>query len=211
MSTKLSGKSFFDLADLEYGDVFISCQFVWEVIPKIESCILDLFKSGKIKPNYGENIYVGEGTIIEPEVYIKGPALIGANCRLNHAAYLRENVLIGDNCLVGHATEVKNSIFLPGATAAHLNYIGDSIVGSNVNIASGTILANFRLDRQTIKIRLDDKVYETGLTKFGAIIGDGSQIGVNSALNPGTILGKNCRVYPLTSVRGYHKDESIIR
>lgn len=211
MSTKLSVENFFDLDNFKHREIFKGCQFVWETVSKIESYILDLFKSGKIKPNYGENIYVGEGTIIEPEVFIKGPVIIGENCHLNHAAYLRGNVLVGDNCVVGHGVEVKNTIFLPGAISAHLNYIGDSILGNDVNVAAGTILANFRLDKQSIKVRVDDEVYETGLEKFGAIIGDDSQIGVNSALNPGTILGKICRVYPLTSVKGYHPAESVIR
>jgi len=211
MEINLSPETFFDLADFTHREVFAGCRFVWEVLPKLEFYISDLFEKGKITANCGEDVYLGEGTVVEPGAYIKGPAIIGKNCRIGHVAYLRENVLAGDNCVFGHGTEVKNSIFLPGAVVAHLNYIGDSILGKNVNVSAGAILANFRLDQETIKVRLGEKDLDTKLSKFGAAVGDSSRIGVNSVLNPGTLLGKKSLVYPLASVRGYHPQGSLIR
>lgn len=211
MSTNLSPESFFDFSDFDHREVFSGCKFVWEVLPNIESYIAGIFQSGKIRANYGKDIYLGEETEVEPGVYIKGPAIIGRSCHIGHAAYLRENVLIADNCVIGHGTEIKNSIFLPGSAAAHLNYVGDSILGNKVNVAAGALLPSFRLDGKPVIIKIDNQIYDTKLPKFGAVIGDGTKIGVNSVLNPGTLLGKNCAVYPLTSVRGYHPAESVIR
>lgn len=211
MQTDFSPKSFFDLEGFEHQSLLVKCEFVWDLIPKIRGFILSLFEEGKIKANFGKDIYLGEGTEVAPGVYIEGPAIIGKNCRLGHASYLRENVLLSDNCIIGHATEVKNSIFLPGAIAAHLNYVGDSILGKNVNLAAGVILANFRFDGKPVTIKVGEKRQETKLVKLGSIIGDSSKIGANTVLNPGTIFGKNCIVYPATSISGYYESGSKVR
>lgn len=211
METNLSPEYFFNLDGFPHREIFSGCRFVWEVIPKIEDYILDFFKKGKLKANCGENIYLGEGTVVEPGAYIKGPAIIGRNCRISHVAYVRENVLAGDNCVFGHSVEVKNTILLSGAVVAHLSYIGESILGRGVNISGGTILANFRLDQKMIEVKMGEKTYETKLLKFGSAVGDGSKVGVNSVLNPGTLLGKNCSVSPLLSVKGYHPAGSLLR
>lgn len=206
-------ESFFDLKNCFFSDVFDGIESVWEVLPKISEYINSQFKEKVYTCNYKneKDIFIGEGTIIEEGVLIKGPAIIGKNCYLGHACLVRENCLIGDNVHLGHAIEIKNSIFLNGAVAAHLNYIGDSVVGQRVNLAAGVILANFRLDKKNVFVRLNERKIDTGLKKFGAIIGDDSNIGVNSVLNPGTILGKKTIVYPLTSVRGVHQNEEIIK
>lgn len=211
MENNFSPEHFFNLDGFPHREIFSGCRVVWEAVPKIENYILDLFKKGKLHANCGENIYLGEGTVVEPGAYIKGPAIIGRNSRISHVAYVRENVLAGDNCVFGHSVEVKNTIFLPGAAVAHLSYIGESILGRDVNIAGGTILANFRLDQKPVRVHRGENIHETNLLKFGSVVGDGGRIGVNSVLNPGTLLGKNCQVYPLTSVRGYHPAESVIR
>lgn len=211
METNLSPKNFFDLSNFTHREIFADCQYVWEVVPRIEKYILDLFGKGKIRANCGENVYLGEGTVIEPGAYIQGPAIIGKNCRIGHVAYLRENILTGDNCYIGHSVEVKNSIFLSDVRVPHLSYVGDSVLGNGVNLGAGALLANFRLDAGTIKIRVGEEIFDSKLVKFGAVIGDGGRLGVNSALNPGTLLGKNCSVYPLISAKGYHPAESIIR
>lgn len=204
---------FFDFKNCFFSDVFNGIESVWEVLPKISEYINSQFKEKVYKCNYKneKDIFIGEGTIIEEGVSIKGPAIIGKNCFIGHACLVRENCLIGNNVHLGHATEIKNSIFLNGAVAAHLNYIGDSIIGNNVNLAAGVILANFRLDKKTVSIRMGEQRIETHLLKFGSIIGDDSNVGVNSVLNPGTILGKKTIVYPLTSVRGVHQNGPIIK
>lgn len=203
--------NFFDLTNVSFVDIFEEVDFVWEPIKEIEDYILSVFKLGKLKPNHGENCFIGEGTVIEEGVMIKGPAIIGKNCVIAHGAYIRENCILGDNVKIGHASEAKNSIILNSSTIAHFNYVGDSIIGGNVNLGGGAKTANFRLDGKSIQIKTDVEIIDTKLIKLGAIVGDNCKIGVNSVLNPGTILGKNCLVYPLTSVVGIKSEGTIIK
>lgn len=206
-------EKFFDLSTFAYRDIFTDTNYVWEVLPKIKEYIEMQFKSGQLKANYKdkENVYIGEGTIIQEGVTIVGPAIIGKYVLLGHSSYVRENCIIGNNVQLGHAVEVKGSIFLDDSKAAHLNYVGDSIIGGKVNISGGAILANYRLDKKPIMVIAGENKIETGLEKFGSIVGDRSSIGVNSVLNPGTILGKNTLIYPLICVKGVHKDNEIIK
>lgn len=205
--------NFFDTSDFPYHTIFAETQNVWEVLSQISEFIKSLFASGKVMPNFQDksDVYVGEGTVIHEGAHIVGPVIIGRDCFIGHGSLLREYCLFGNNVRIGHAVEVKKSIFLNDATAAHLNYVGDSIIGNQVNISGGTILANYRLDKKSVVIRINDERVETGLEKFGSIIGDGSNIGVNSVLNPGTILGKNTIVHPLVSVIGFHKNNETVK
>lgn len=197
-------EKFFDLSSFEQADIFEDEAFVWEVIPKISEYLkTECRKRGK-------DILVGKGTVIEEGALIKGPAIIGSNCFIGHAAFLRNNCIVGNNVHIGHGCEIKNSIVLPDTAIAHVNYVGDSIIGRNVNLGGGAKTANFRLDGRSIRVKVGDKILDTGLVKFGAIVGDGSKIGVNAVLNPGTILGKNTLVYPLTSVVGVHNEGEVI-
>lgn len=202
---------FFNLDNFAHKDIFTGVQYAWEVLPRIQEYIESLFQSGKVKGNHKENVYIGEGTIIQSGAEIVGPAIIGKNCIVGHASFLRENCLLGDTVHIGHGVEVKNSVFLNGSVAAHLNYIGDSIIGNDVNIAGGVMLANYRLDKQNVSVKHQDGRIETQLQKFGAIVGDKSNIGASVVLNPGTILGKETTVYPLLVVSGVYKDGEIIR
>lgn len=192
---------FFDLSSFEHEELF-EVENAWEVISKI---------SNFIKNNSTQGVTLGEGTIVEEGAFIKGPAIIGKNCFIAHGAYIRENVILGDNVHIGHSVELKNSIVFNDTHIAHFNYVGDSIIGTYVNFSAGAITANFRLDGANIKIKNEGEEIETGLAKFGAIIGDASRIGVNSVLNPGTILAKNSKVFPLTNVFGVHLNEEIIK
>ena len=149
-----------------------------------------------------EKIYIGKGAVIEPGAYLQGPCYIGDRTLVRHRAYIRENVITGHDCVLGHDTEVKNSLFLNHSHAAHFAYVGDSILGHHVNLGAGCKIANLRLDRQPIKIEINSFIYETGRRKVGAFIGDGTQIGCNSVLNPGTCIGKKTTVGPLTSLKG---------
>lgn len=212
----LKPSDFFELDDFE-GEIFEGVEFVWEALLRLSD-----FLSKYVKPEiYGTvkggvfiegPVYVGKGTIIEPGVYIKGPTYISKNCEIRQGAYLRGNIFIGDNCVVGHATEIKNSILLKGASAPHFNYVGDSILGHDTNLGAGTKISNLKIGPEsTVKIKIEDQVIDTKLRKFGAVIGDHSETGCNSVLNPGTILGKYVLVYPNTSVRGYIPDRSIVK
>jgi len=159
----------------------------------------------------GDKRLVGKGTKIHDSANIEGSVIFGKNCMIDDGVLIREGCVIGDNVHIGHAVELKHCVIMSDTAIAHLNYIGDSIIGNKVNVGGGAIIANWRFDKKKIIVKgLDEKV-NTNLEKFGAAIGDGSNIGVNAVLNPGTILGRNSIAYPLTSVRSYHPDNSIIK
>ncbi|MBD3238903.1 MAG: hypothetical protein GF332_04685 [Candidatus Moranbacteria bacterium] len=165
---------------------------IWTVLPRLQGFLKSLIKPGFHGIKIGEvyldpDVYVGKNTIIEHGAMIKGPAYIGANCQIRQGAYLRGNTYIDDHSIIGHAVEVKNSVIMTKTHCGHFNYVGDSLLGSRVNLGAGAILANLRFDHKTIKINSLD----TGLSKFGALLGDGCQLGSNTVLNPGTIFKKN--------------------
>jgi len=159
-----------------------------------------------------DDIFVGPGSVVEPGALIKGPTIIGSYCEIRQGAYLRGHCLVGDRCVLGHTTEMKHSVMLDGAKAGHFAYIGDSILGNRTNLGAGTKLANLKITGTPVGIKINDKLYDTGLRKFGAIIGDYTETGCNSVTNPGTLLGRRCLVLPALSVKsGYYIDGSIIR
>ena len=160
---------------------------------------------------FDSNIWVGEGTVVEPGALIKGPTIIGHNTEIRQGAYVRGNCLIGNRCVVGHATEVKTSIMLDGAKAGHFAYIGDSILGNDVNLGAGTKLANLKIVQVEMKLRVEGQTYTTGLKKLGAILGDHVETGCNSVTSPGTLLGKASLVYPCVNVPGgFYPSRSVI-
>ena len=157
------------------------------------------------------NILIGPGSVVEPGALIKGPAIIGSRTEVRQGAYIRGKCIVGNRCVVGHTTEMKASIMLDGAKAGHFAYIGDSILGNDTNLGAGTKLANLKIRGSTVRVRVDERNIDTGLRKFGAILGDRVEIGCNSVTNPGTMLGKGCLVFPVMSVRaGYYGPEKIV-
>lgn len=213
MESLFSPSNFFDLSDVFFADFISNFSITWEAVSNLESYIKNQFSSGIFKPNYSgqDTIFIGEGSIINEGAFIKGPAIIGENCVIGHGALLRENCLIGDNAQIGHAVEIKNSIVMNHSKVAHLNYVGDSVVGCNVNISGGAMLANFRLDKHTVTVKYKEEKIDTKLMKFGSVVGDNTVVGANAVLNPGTILGKNCAVFPLASVSGYYPSNETIK
>lgn len=160
----------------------------------------------------GRDIYIGPGSVVETGAYIQGPAFIGRQTEVRQGAYMRGGCLVGDRCVVGHVTEMKNSVMLNGAKAGHFAYIGDSILGNHCNLGAGTKLANLKVVKNTIKVKGPDKMVDTGLRKFGVIMGDGTETGCNSVTNPGTLLGPKCIVGPNATVKaGHYPPKSIIR
>ena len=143
--------------------------------------------------------------------YAGGTLIMGKNCSIHPNANIREGVILGDNVHIGYSVELKNCMVMSNTAVAHLNYIGDGVIGNDVNVAGGAILANLRLDKKPVRIKSDNKIIDTHLEKFSCIIGDHSSLGANCVLNPGTILGKNSVVYPLTSVQGVYPNSSIVR
>ena len=156
-------------------------------------------------------VHVEEGATIEPHVHLIGPCLIESGATVRAHAYVRENTWMMQKSLLGHSSESKHTLFLPGAKAPHFNYVGDSVLGSNVNLGAGVKLSNLRNDGATVAIWIDDERRSTGIRKFGAIIGDGTQLGCNTVTNPGSVLGQNCMVHPNTTVSGLHAPSSVLR
>ena len=196
----------FDLAQTEHAAIFEGCHYAWEALKKIEPYLAKVprpktptrFPGASI----GERVIIGAGTIVEPGVMIKGPAIIGKNCQIRHNAYLRENVLIGDGCVVGNASELKNSLLFNGAQVPHFNYIGDSILGHKAHLGAGAKISNVKLFPGNIEVEVEGVPRDTGLRKFGALLGDGAEAGCNAVLNPGSILGRGAVVYPNVFWRG---------
>ncbi|MGD0400968.1 MAG: glucose-1-phosphate thymidylyltransferase [Syntrophobacteraceae bacterium] len=161
---------------------------------------------------WDEAIFIGPGAVVEPGALVKGPSIIGAHTEVRQGAYVRGQCIVGAGCIVGHTTEMKTSIMLDGAKAGHFAYIGDSLVGYGANLGAGTKLANLKIRDQTIRVMVHGIRIVTNLRKFGAVLGDHVEIGCNAVTNPGTILGRGCQVFPLTSVRaGYYDPDSVIR
>jgi UDP-N-acetylglucosamine diphosphorylase / glucose-1-phosphate thymidylyltransferase / UDP-N-acetylgalactosamine diphosphorylase / glucosamine-1-phosphate N-acetyltransferase / galactosamine-1-phosphate N-acetyltransferase len=225
----LTPDDFFDLTDELSPTLFANCEYVWQVLDRLEEQVGRLTASkqtilGEVMPGAylsDRPIYIGEGARIEPGAYVEGPAYIAAGAVVRHGAFVRENVILLSGSILGHASEAKNSLFLRGAHAPHFAYVGDSVLGQRVNLGAGTKLSNVPMNsekdpvtgkRPTIKINIDGRDYDTGLTKLGAIIGDDSQTGCNSVLNPGCLVGRRCLVYANLSLRkGYYPDNTILK
>jgi NDP-sugar pyrophosphorylase family protein len=210
---------YFDITDFPFKEIFDGVGVVWEALDRIKDYLKEYGAyriEGAVSPGAwleGKDIAIGEGSIVEPGVMIYGPALIGRNCVLRQGAYLRGNVITGDGAIIGHTTEVKNSIFLNGAKAAHFAYVGDSILGKNVNLGAGTKLANFKLVTgvQTVTLDSGGGPKSTRKRKLGAIIGDGAEVGCNSVTMPGTLIGPGTLVYPCSVLRGIIPANSIVK
>lgn len=208
----LTVESLFDLNECFEKSIFNGVKYPWEVLLKIKSFLLDFSKSlPKDFERIDEFVWVGKGTTIEKTVLIKGPAIIGYNCELRQCAYIRENVMIGNDAVIGNSTEIKNSLLFNKAQVPHFNYVGDSILGYKSHLGAGVILSNLKSDGDTVRIKVGTECIETGLRKFGALVGDHAEVGCNSILNPGTVIGKNSIVYPLTPVRGYVPENHILK
>lgn len=218
MIESITSSALFDLSMFKHASLFQADAFVWEALPKINS-YLKVIPLGHIEVGIPEGahlfhpewISIGKGTVIEPGAYIIGPCIIGENCTIRHGAYIRGNVIVGDSCVIGHASEVKNSILLNHSNAAHFAYLGDSILGNHVNLGAGTKCANLRLDHKEIQFHFEGKKYPTGLRKFGAIFGDGTQIGCNVVSNPGTVTGKKVSCQPCINFGGFIPAHATIK
>lgn len=227
----VAADSLFDLAQYEHAAIFSGCRFAWEALPKIGGYISDWianqpqphWRSALIseKATIEGAVFIGEGTVVEPNAYIRGPVIIGRNCQVRHGAYIRGGLVTGDNCVIGHDSEVKNGIFLNHAMAAHFAYVGDSILGSDVNLGAGTRLANLPIfskrdpvtkKRPTITIPIGGELMDTELSKLGSILGDGVQTGCNAVFSPGCIVGKGTLIYALSAIRkGYYGPNLIVK
>jgi NDP-sugar pyrophosphorylase family protein len=206
----------FDLKQTEHAKIFDGCEFAWDTLKKIAGYIAENLRPGQHhrcegRAFVGEKVFIGEGTVVEDGAMIKGPAIIGKNCQIRHNAYIRENVIIGDDCVVGNSTEIKNSLLFNHAVAPHFNYVGDSILGFKAHLGAGVKISNFKLTPGNIFIEIDGRPVDTGLRKFGAMIGDNAEIGCNAVLNPGSIIGRGSIIYPNTNWRGILPANMIVK
>ena len=205
----------FDLTQTEHAALFDGCEFAWDALKKIEAHLAKVTRQNP-PPRFpgasiGDRVIIGAGTVVEPGALIKGPALIGKNCQIRHNAYVRENVLIGDDCVVGNASELKNALLFNGAQVPHYNYVGDSILGHKAHLGAGVICSNLKSLPGNVTILVDGQPLDTGLRKFGALIGDGAEVGCNSVLNPGSILGRGAIIYPGVNWRGFLPANNIAK
>ncbi len=208
---------YLDLEHTAHRMLFENTTHVWEALGKIASYLQFSLKPGVQgelvgKPYIGPDVFVGEGTIIEHGAMIKGPAWIGANCHVRNGCYVRENVIVGDGAVLGNSCEFKNCVLFDGAQVPHFNYVGDSILGYKSHLGAGAILSNVKLDHGEIVIEsLTGERVSSGLRKFGAVLGDGAEIGCNAVLNPGSIIGRRSVVYPGAQWRGVLAANSIAK
>lgn len=202
----------FTLEELDAREIFEGVKYPWEVLPKIKDFILEYAKTlPEDFEQIDDMVWVGKGTTIEKSALIKGPAIIGYDCEIRHSAFIRGNVIIGNGAVVGNSSEIKNSILFNKAQVPHYNYVGDSILGYKAHLGAGAITSNLKSNGTAVKIKNCEEVIETGLRKIGAIAGDLCEVGCNSVLNPGTVIGKESIVYPLCSVRGCVPANSILK
>ena len=192
-------------------NLFESCEYPWEMLPKIKNLITELLESGipeftELKPG----VLIGKDVKIANTVTIEAPAIIGHGCELRPGAYIRGNVITGSNCVLGNSSEYKNCILLDKVQTPHYNYVGDSILGNRAHTGAGTVCSNLKSDGKNIVVH-GDKDYETGLRKIGGILADGADIACGCVINPGTVVGKNTSVYPLTALRGVYPENCIVK
>lgn len=184
-------------------ELFEEVEHPWEVLPMIEMFILRV--ASKLGSEYEEkekNVFIHKSAKVSSTASITGPCIIGENAEVRHCAYIRGKVIVGDNSVIGNSTEVKNAIIFNNVQCPHFNYVGDAVLGEYSHIGAGVILSNVKSDKSNIVVKDNDEVYETSLRKFSAILGNHVEVGCNSVICPGSIIGENSNVYPLTRVRG---------
>ena len=187
--------------------------YPWEVLPHIKDYIIQIGNtlSEEEYDRPGENIWIAKNAVVASTASVTGPCIIGMNAEIRHCAFIRGNAIVGDNAVVGNSTELKNVILFNGVQVPHYNYVGDSILGYKAHMGAGSITSNVKSDKTLIDVKNGNEVIHTGLKKMGAILGDYVEVGCGSILNPGSVIGPNTNIYPLSSVRGYVPGGSIYK
>ena len=203
----------YDLKETIAVDIFEGLKFPWEVLPKIKDFIIKL---GETLPEdryerKGENIWIAKSAKVFPSAYIAGPCIIDEDAEVRHCAFIRGSAIVGKGCVVGNSTELKNVILFNKVQVPHYNYVGDSILGFKAHMGAGSITSNVKSDKTLVVVKSDGENIETGLKKFGAMLGDNVEVGCNSVLNPGTVVGRSTNIYPTSCVRGYIPANSIYK
>lgn len=206
-------KELYDLTETAAKPLLESVTYPWETLPKIKDFIIELGNS--LDPEeyekHGENIWIHKSATVFDSAYIAGPCIIGKDTEVRQCAFIRGSALVGDNCVVGNSTELKNVIIFNNVQVPHYNYVGDSILGFHSHMGAGSITSNVKSDKTLVHVKGVDFDIATGMKKFGAMLGDYVEVGCNSVLNPGTVIGSHSNIYPLSRVRGYVPSNSIYK
>ena len=206
-------KNLYNLEETIAKELLENVTYPWEALPKISEFIIETGKKLD-KEKYelkDENIWIAKSAKVALTAYIKGPAIIGENAEIRHCAFIRGNAIVGEGAVVGNSTELKNVILFNKVQVPHYNYVGDSILGYKAHMGAGSITSNVKSDKKLVVIKGKDEKIETGLKKVGAMLGDNVEVGCGSILNPGSVIGRNTNIYPLSSVRGVVDSDSIYK
>ena len=203
----------YDLEQTIAAELFEGKTYPWEVLPEIGAFIVKL---GQTLPEeeydkVGENVWIAKSAKVTPSALINGPAIIGKNTEVRQCAFIRGNALVGENCVVGNSTELKNVVLFNNVQVPHYNYVGDSVLGYKSHMGAGSITSNVKSDKTLVVVKGKEEQIPTGLKKFGAMLGNHVEVGCNSVLNPGTVIGCNSNVYPVSCVRGVIPANSIFK
>ena len=203
----------YNLEETIAGKLFEGAEYPWEVLPKISAFIVELGNtlSSEDYEKRGENVWVAKSAKVAPTAYINGPAIIGKDAEIRHCAFIRGNAIVGEGAVVGNSTELKNVVLFNKVQVPHYNYVGDSILGYRAHMGAGSITSNVKSDKTLVVVKDAEEQIATGLKKFGAMLGDCVEVGCNSVLNPGTVVGRNSQIYPTSCVRGVIHENSIYK
>ena len=203
----------YDLSETIASGLFAGVTYPWEALPAIHDFIIELGKTlpEELYQNPGENIWVAKSAKIAPTACLNGPLIIDEDAEVRHCAFIRGSAIVGKGAVVGNSTELKNVILFNKVQVPHYNYVGDSILGFKAHMGAGSITSNVKSDKTLVTVKAKDRVFETGLKKMGAMLGDYVEVGCNSVLNPGTVIGRNSNIYPTSMVRGVVPPDSIYK
>lgn len=213
MNDALKVENLLDLTKTIASDIFNNLTYPWEALSKISDFIIELGKtlSEDEYEKHGENIWVARSAKVAPTAFLAGPLIICPGAEIRHCAFIRGSAIVGKNTVIGNSSELKNCIIFDNAQVPHYNYIGDSILGFKSHLGAGAKTSNLKSDKSLVTISTKDGKIDTGLKKFGAVVGDNVEVGCNAILNPGTVIGRNTMVYPLSMVRGFIPQNSIYK
>lgn len=202
-----------DLTQTMAAELFEGKTYPWEVLPEISSFIVKLGStlSEDEYDKVGENVWIAKSAKVAPTAFIGGPAIIGKNTEVRHCAFIRGNALVGEGCVVGNSVELKNVVLFNCVQVPHYNYVGDSVLGYKAHMGAGSITSNVKSDKTLVVVKGKETQIATGLKKFGAMLGNHVEVGCNSVLNPGTVVGCNSQIYPVSCVRGVIPSDSIYK